>query len=427
MIRESARSNRSLAPDHCRPHPHTHPLTRCVIEEAEMTAPRTPDSLSRYLDECQELVLDEIRSFMPSDTERTGGLYELMLDYPLRGGKGLRPALCIATSRALGGSVSAVTRTAAVLELYHNAFLIHDDVEDGSELRRQRETLHRLHGVPIAVNVGDGMLAMTLRPLLDNTRLIGLGPALRILEAISEMARESAEGQMIELDWIRRTQSDLKDREYFRMVHKKSAWYSFVTPVTVGAIAAGADRRLIAKLRRFATLLGVAFQIQDDVLNLAGDETLYGKEIDGDLWEGKYSLILIHALRHATRCERERALRILRKRREGARQEYERALKVSGLMGQLEQDGELSARGREQLQAALGGDCADADSKSPADIRYLRDLIERRGSLDHARHAARIRSERAQRTLEEIGRSLPRSNHLLFLEDVVAYVVTRNR
>ena len=91
------------------------------------------------------------------------------MEYPLREAKGLRPALCIATCRALGGSLEAVLPSAAVLELYHNAFLIHDDVEDGSERRRGMPTLHRDHGAPIAINVGDAMLGLALSPLLDNT------------------------------------------------------------------------------------------------------------------------------------------------------------------------------------------------------------------------------------------------------------------
>ena len=148
-----------------------------------------------------------------------------MRDYPLRGGKAMRPALCIATCRALGGSVEAVLRSAAAIELYHNAFLVHDDIEDKSELRRAEPTLHRKYGVPIAVNVGDGMLALSMSSLLANTEIVGVGKALRVLEAISRMAQESAEGQMIELDWIARGSWVLTDESYVRMVYKKTTWY----------------------------------------------------------------------------------------------------------------------------------------------------------------------------------------------------------
>lgn len=121
--------------------------------------------------------LGELEALIPArrDLDEHAGLYDLVLDYPLREAKGLRQFLSIVTCRALGGLLDAVLRSAAVLELYHNAFLVHDDVEDGSELRRGASTLHHAHGVPIAVNVGDAMFALSLRPLLENIEIIGLG------------------------------------------------------------------------------------------------------------------------------------------------------------------------------------------------------------------------------------------------------------
>lgn len=388
---------------------------------------RTDDTLSSYLSECRLLALEEIRTILPGDGRHTGGLYELMIDYPLRGGKALRPALCIASCRALGGQLSGVVRSAAVLELYHNAFLVHDDVEDGSERRRNEETLHRRHGVPIAVNVGDGMLALTLRPLLDNMWLLGMGRALRILETIAAMARESAEGQMMELDWIRRADWMPRDRDYIRMVFKKSAWYSFVAPLVVGAIAAGASPARLAPLRRFGALLGTAFQIQDDVLNLVGKEASYGKEVEGDLWEGKHTLILIHAVRSATPSDRARALRILRKPRVGAPgAACGRTLEKE--VARLHERGELSSLGRRRLLRALRAPAdGPGEAKSETDVRFLRDLIERYGSVDYAWAEASRRAARAARTLHELCRDVPPSLHRDFLEAVVGYVVTRDR
>jgi geranylgeranyl diphosphate synthase type II len=199
--------------------------------------------LSEYLAECRALVIAEIERFVPPIRQAEAGFYDLMRDYPLRRAKALRPALCVASCRALGGAMEAVLPSAAALELYHNAFLIHDDVEDGSWVRREEPTLHVKHGVPIAVNVGDGMLALALAPLLENTRLLGLGKALRILRLVARMARESAEGQALELGWVRARRWDLRDMDYIRMVHKKTSYYSFVTPMLIGGVAAGATGR----------------------------------------------------------------------------------------------------------------------------------------------------------------------------------------
>jgi geranylgeranyl diphosphate synthase type II len=96
-----------------------------------------------------------------------GPLYDLLADYPFREGKGLRPAICFAACRAVGGVTEQAIKSAAALELFHNAFLVHDDVEDGSHFRRGRVTLFQAHGVPVAVNVGDATNVLALGLLLD--------------------------------------------------------------------------------------------------------------------------------------------------------------------------------------------------------------------------------------------------------------------
>ena len=342
--------------------------------------------LERYLDESRDLVLSEIERVIPATPRYRPILYDLALDYPKRSAKALRPALCIATCRAFGGCLEHVLPSAAVLELYHNAFLVHDDVEDGSELRRDAPTLHRLHGTPIAVNVGDAMLALTLPPLLDNMGVVGLGPAIRILQVIARMARESAEGQAIELDWVRSGRFEPTEIAYLRMVHKKTAWYTFVAPILIGAIVAEVEMAQLGPLRRFASLLGVAFQIQDDVLNLTPDDGGYGKEFAGDLWEGKHTLILLHALRHARPRDAARARKILAKPR-------------------------ATERG---------------EGKIPHDISFLLDLVSQAKSLAYARGVAGRFATRAGERLDSLS-DLTSSPHREFLPALVDYVVTRER
>jgi geranylgeranyl diphosphate synthase type II len=351
----------------------------------------TPEELLGYLAECRELVIAEIRRIIPSDRRRGATLYDLMLDYPLREAKGLRPAVCIATCRALGGKLESVLRSAAVFELYHNAFLIHDDIEDESLMRRGSATLHSAHGVPIAVNVGDAMLALSLQPLLDNIAVLGLGPSLRILQAVARMTRESVEGQASELDWVRNGAWDLSDDDYIGMVEQKTCWYSFITPVTVGAIAARLDPARLDRLAEFARRLGVAFQIQDDILNLTGGASDYGKEIDGDLWEGKRTLILLHMMRAAAARDRAEAERILALPRPGA------------------------------ARARAGA------VKRAEDIGFLRDLIERHGSVEHARRVARGWVAEAQRAFDGCAEDLLPGAHKDLLQGLIGYVVERVR
>jgi geranylgeranyl diphosphate synthase type II len=377
-----------------------------------------------YLQDCRKLTLDEIGRRMPLDTRHTAGLYELILDYPLRPAKALRPALCMGVCLSLGGHLDGALPSAAAFELFHNAFLVHDDVEDASSLRRHGPTLHATYGVPIAVNVGDGMLALAFDPLLDNVRVLGLGPALRILTLFARMARESAEGQMMELDWIRRRRWNLSDRDYLRMVHKKTGWYSFISPVQVGAIAAGADRATVEALGRFALNLGIAFQIQDDLLSLEGSVDAVGKDALGDLWEGKYTLPLLHTLRSVSEPERREALAILARPRPVAR---ENAALEGALLAKLARTNVLDADERRLLERALGE--ADGPSRSQEDVRRLHALVTGRGgeSVLHARHLAERFARRSWRLLDDRLRDIPDSIHKRFLRELVEFVIHRSR
>jgi geranylgeranyl pyrophosphate synthase/uncharacterized protein with NAD-binding domain and iron-sulfur cluster len=223
-------------------------------------------------------------------------LYALVKDFLERAGKGLRPALCIATTRALGGRAEDALLSAAGIEMLHNAFLVHDDIEDGSESRRGVATMHRRTGVPIAINTGDAMNALAMRLFRRNVDGLGPAVALRVLDEVDHMLVECLEGQAIELGWVRDNDLTVRPEDYLRLVLKKTAWYSFIHPIRIGAIVANGDDRKLDRFDRFGFLLGAAFQITDDVLNLIGDVARYGKEINGDLLEGKRTIVLAHAL-----------------------------------------------------------------------------------------------------------------------------------
>lgn len=259
------------------------------------------DVLEEYGSATREALFEYIPSGEPRES-----LYDLCADYPRRGGRAMRPSLCIATARAFGRSVGEALLTAVSIEMLHNAMLIHDDIEDESEKRRGLPALHVTEGVPIAINVGDMLTLLSLRPLLDNGERLGPSLALRLLEETERMGRESAEGQAIELGWRRDNPSDVSEADYLLMVLKKTCWLATIHPVHAGALIGTAGRFPSEPVLRFGYLLGAAFQIQDDVLNLIGDEARYGKEIGGDIHEGKRTLMLIHLFEHATQGERDR-------------------------------------------------------------------------------------------------------------------------
>jgi geranylgeranyl diphosphate synthase, type II len=384
-------------------------------------APNSSNVLEDYLASCKAVCDGEIERLYGPDGCGSNGFYELILDYPLRGGKALRPALCIATCLGLGGHLEAILPTAATLELYHNAFLIHDDIEDESWWRRGKPTMHIDHGIPIAVNVGDAMLSLSLQPLLDNVERVGLGPALRILRAVAHMTRKTVEGQALELEWVRSNAWQLDDADYLAMVELKTSWYSFITPLQVGAVAAGAKPERLEQLESLGRHLGAAFQITDDLLNLRADPEDYGKEIGGDLWEGKRTLMLLHALRSAEADDCDRAVQILAKRRPSADGE----LSLTNLLDRLVARGDLSRGGRDAITDRLHGHQV-SESKNLDDIRWLYGLMHRVGSLEHARKVAAQHAQDAAAVLATLD-WLPSSQHRDVLAGLVDYVHGRTR
>jgi geranylgeranyl diphosphate synthase, type II len=383
--------------------------------------PAAAPDLDGYLAECQDACIAEIRRLCAPANAPSTGLFDLILDYPLRGGKALRPALSIACCLGLGGHLDAVLPTAATLELYHNAFLVHDDIEDESLLRRGRPALHVDHGIPIAINVGDAMMSLSLQPLLDNVERIGLGAALRILRTVAHMTRRTVEGQGVELGWVRSNAWQLDDADYLAMVELKTSWYSFITPLQVGAVAAGARPEQLPPLEILGRHLGAAFQITDDLLNLRADPEDYGKEIGGDLWEGKRTLMLLHALRHAAEPERRAALDVLARRRPTGDSEQ----RTGRLLDLLRSRGDLSPAGHAELLAHLRGTGA-AEPKTLDDVRALYALMHRTGSLDHAREVARRQADAAAAALADMD-WFPGSHHRDVLAGLVDYVHERTR
>jgi len=274
----------------------------------------TPDVFDNDLAETMRLmkarVVEEILVLVPSRSPRAE-LYDLMRDYVTREGKGLRPTLTIATCMALGGRMEDGVRAAAALEMFHNGFLVHDDIADESTHRRGKPTLHMAHGVGLAVNAGDAMNLFAVDLVLSNLPTLGLARTLGLIHEIMHMCRETVEGQAVELGWIRRNFVPSRDADYSRMSTKKTGWYTCITPCRMGAVCAGeTSPERLDRFNEAFRLIGIAFQIQDDVLNLVGETALYGKEALGDLLEGKRTVMMIHLFRSATPAVRTRMSRI---------------------------------------------------------------------------------------------------------------------
>lgn len=343
-----------------------------------MTATVTSELVPAMLREYGALVRAALKDYLPSREPRRY-LYDLLADYPQRGGKMMRPSLCIATACAFGARLDDALRTAVAIELLHNALLIHDDIQDGSEERRGRPTLHVLHGVPLAINAGDTLTLMSLRPLMENRNTIGPRLSMRIIEETERMALESAEGQALELGWRQDNVTDLDDADYFKMVLKKTCWLATIYPSRVGALIGTRGGIDLDPFIRFGFFLGAVFQIQDDLLNLVGDKR-YGKELDGDIREGKRTLMLIRLFRESTPDERAQLTNLLRLPRE---------------------------------------------ERTAAHVRWIRQLMDVYGCLDYAQQIAHGLAGAALHEYSLLYAGLPDSRDKRFIEGLVTWVFER--
>jgi geranylgeranyl diphosphate synthase, type II len=276
-------------------------------------------------------------------------LYAMMREYPSRPGKMIRSKLLIASAIAHGATFEQALPLAAALELFQNWVLIHDDIEDDSDERRGKPALHRLYPTALAINAGDA-LHIYMWQVVHQAGVAGA------FEEFLEMIHRTAEGQQMDLAWVAQARWDVSPSDYLEMVRLKTARYTVVSPLKLGALAAGCvpDERLeLAGLD-----LGVAFQIRDDVLNLEGDFASYGKEIAGDILEGKRTLMLLHMLERLQSGEKTEVVQILEKPRlSKTTAEVERILVLMRSHGSIDFAQSVAAdfetRGLDLLQQAL--------------------------------------------------------------------------
>jgi geranylgeranyl diphosphate synthase type II len=331
------------------------------------------EAVESRLRDVGRVVRNSMMDAMP-DGEPVRWLYGPMREYPSRPGKALRPALCMSAGRAFGGSADDLLGISVAIELLHNAFLIHDDVADGSEMRRGRPTLTAEHGIAAAINAGDGVAVVAGQVLRRATRRLDRDLADLVWGEFDTMAMRTLEGQATEVGWQLDDVVDLGPEDYLELIMHKTCWYTTIHPLRVGAIVGSRGQAELAPLVRFGFHFGAAFQIRDDLLNLVGDEQMYGKEILGDLFEGKRTLTLVHLM--ATAKGEDRALVLDYLRRNRAERSVELVNIVRGLMDDYGSIGFTTefAEGI-LLTAEEYFEEAFADATPGPDLDFLRSLV----------------------------------------------------
>ncbi|MBQ1226657.1 MAG: polyprenyl synthetase family protein, partial [Alistipes sp.] len=203
------------------------------------------------------------------------------------GGKRLRPVLLLLTAEAFGGNVEEAMPAALAVEIFHNFTLLHDDIMDNADVRRGKPSVFAKWGGNVALLSGDAMLITAYKHLAH----VAPDVLPRVMNIFGDMALEVCEGQQYDMDF--ESMDGVTVEEYMQMIERKtSALLS--GSATIGATMAGASEDDIRKIYRFATELGLAFQLQDDVLDSFGDEAL-GKKIGGDILEGKKTFLMVQA------------------------------------------------------------------------------------------------------------------------------------
>lgn len=263
--------------------------------------------LSAFIGHWLPRIEAEMRATLANEEQAVAAHYGMMhyhlgwMDETLRpayfpAGKRLRPLLCLLACAEVGGDPTQALPAAAAIELLHNFSLIHDDIEDGDEARRHRPTVWRVWGVPQAVNVGDGMFALAYAALQRSARL-GVAPelVLRALNIFTETCLALTEGQHLDMNFEKRT--DVTVNEYLRMIRGKTAALVGAS-LAIGALIGGATVGQLDALQHFGRSVGLAFQIQDDLLGIWGDPEVTGKPAGNDLLRRKKSLPILHALNH---------------------------------------------------------------------------------------------------------------------------------
>ena len=222
-------------------------------------------------------------------------LYQPLRGFSATGGKRVRPALVLLATQAVHGNVEAALPVACAIEDFQSAALIHDDIADKSELRRGEPCLYRRLGTGLAINVGDAALVHTIGRIChgnaydETTRL-------RLIDALISMQERTLEGQALDLGWTQENRWDITPDEYLFMATSKTAYYSAAYPLLCGAIVGGGTAEQRSALEAFGLKAGLAFQLQDDLLNLVGDAKTQGKDFRSDITEGKRTLLVVKAI-----------------------------------------------------------------------------------------------------------------------------------
>lgn len=322
-----------------------------------------PDDYRIRVNEINEYLM---RSF---DVIEDKGLKAAMAHYPAAGGKRLRPLLATIVCEAVGGKAHKAVPFGAALEIVHNFTLVHDDVMDDDDTRRGIKTVHAQYGIPKAILAGDALFARAFEVVSDTDA--DSSDIVKLTEIMARAVRLLAEGQQMDMDF--EDAKSISSDDYLKMIERKTA-VLYSAAAQGGVIIGGGTEAQEEALFEYGRLMGLGFQIWDDVLDLRSDKATFGKPVLNDIKNGKKTLIVVNGLEDMNPVEKRQFLKVLGNKK-----------------------------------------------ATPSQLRLARDLLEDVGAVDHAVMVANGLVAKAKDRLSV----LKESKHKEALKEFADYMVTR--
>ena len=295
--------------------------------------------LGSYSTDIIKTIKTELSSITPDNLE------EASIYLTKAGGKMLRPSLTLIVSEAVGGNVQSALKSAAAIELIHTFSLIHDDIMDKDDMRRGIPSVHKVWGEDVAILAGDTLFSKAFEIILSSEDCT-CEQKNKALATVADACVKICEGQASDMDFENRF--DVSQDEYMNMIFKKTG--ALIAAATkVGAIMGGASEEVIDAMYEYGRLIGLAFQIQDDYLDLASDEETLGKPIGSDIVKGKMTIIAIKGLASDETGE---LLKIL-KDENNSQEEIARAIQILTDCGAIEFAHNLALESVEKAKEVL--------------------------------------------------------------------------
>lgn len=349
-------------------------------------------TFERFVERYGPQIEEELASFLrlkASDfkDEKRRRVIDEIARFTLGGGKRIRPSLMILGYAGSKGIVDGrIVKASISIELVHSYLLIHDDVMDRDEVRRNRPTVWRVfrdghsevygredathYGYSMAIIAGDLSAAYAVQALLRSG--FEYDVVLEAIELMQDIIEKTGYGQILDMTLEKEHLSTIKEEDVLEVHKLKTAMYTIDGPLRMGGILARADKELLNAYSKYAIPVGIAFQLQDDILGVFGDESVVGKPVDSDIREGKRTLLVVKAWERAGPEQRKILERTLGNRL-ASKEDVERVREIIRSTGTLDYVRELALKLAEEGSSAL--DEADISSDAKEVLKDLAKLV----------------------------------------------------